>query len=931
MSEGASDARSGDGDGETAPDGAPDSHVDPEDPTGAPAKMAANREELTPMMTQYLELCEEYDDALVLFQVGDFYETFCEAAGTAARTLEITLTQREDSSGEYPMAGIPMDNAAGYVETLLDAGFRVAVADQIQEPEEASGVVDRAVTRIVTPGTVVDEELLAAGTNNYAAALTRADAAGDGDAGAGADADTDSDRQAAYAVAFVDVSTGECRVTGGTAAVVQDELDRYAPAELVTGPGVDADAFDAGAMHTPFDEAAFALEAARERAGAYVARPEAVFARPAETRAAGALLAYAEYTQGVDAGGLSAVTRVVRYDPTEAMRLDRTALESLEVFENRAGGDDHTLMGVLDRTSSALGRRELTHWLRRPLVDRPAIERRLDAVEAFVGDGLVRETVRDLLRDVYDVERLITRVSRGRANARDLRSLKSTLDVVPELREALAGVDCEPLAQRRAALDELEDVRGLIGRAIAEEPPIEVTEGGVIREGFDDDLDELRAAEREGREWIASLEAGERERTGIDSLEVGFNEVHGYYIEVTDPNLDRVPDDYTRRQTLKNSERFYTPELKEREDEILGAAERADSREYELFAEVRGAVADEAERIQHVAGIVAELDVLATLAAVAVDRDYVRPSFGADGIHVEAGRHPVVETTTEFVPNDADLRAARFAIVTGPNMSGKSTYMRQVALICLLAQVGSFVPADDARLPVLDRIFTRIGASDDIAGGRSTFMREMSELTTILHEATADSLVLLDEVGRGTSTADGRAIAWAVTEFLHDEVGATTLFATHYHGLTRLADRLEGVCNLHFTVDRSGELSFLHSVVEGPSSASYGVDVARMAGVPDAVIERSRGLLDGLPGERQPDREYRDGDGAAASAPATNGHPTGEAGTGRDRPPSDGNGGLPADLAAHLRGLRLAETTPLEALQELDRVQRRLSEGGDRR
>jgi DNA mismatch repair protein MutS len=487
MSEGTSDARGDHGnrasDPEETPgpdrdpdrDGGAGSTVDPEDPTGAPSKMAANREQLTPMMTQYLELCERYDDALVLFQVGDFYETFCEAAETAARTLEITLTQREDSSGEYPMAGIPIDNAAGYVETLLESGVRVAVADQVQEPEEATGVVDRAVTRIVTPGTVVDEELLAAGTNNYAAALTRAGgvdgttAAGDGGSG--------------YAVAFVDVSTGECRVTSGSAPVVQDELDRYAPAELVTGPAVEADGFDAAAMHTPFEPEAFEFDRACERAGAYVVRPEAVFDRPVETRAAGALLAYAEYTQGVEPGGLSAVTRVIRYDPSEAMRLDRTAIDSLELFENRTGGgsDGRTLMGVLDRTASAPGRRELTHWLRRPLVDRAAIERRLDAVEAFVTAGLVREEVRELLRDEYDVERLITRASRGRANARDLRSLKQTLDVVPQLRAALAEVDSEPLTDRRDALDELEDVRGLIGRAIAEDPPIEVTEGDVIR------------------------------------------------------------------------------------------------------------------------------------------------------------------------------------------------------------------------------------------------------------------------------------------------------------------------------------------------------------------------------------------------------------------------------------------------------------------
>jgi len=934
-------------------DAAPDLDPDPDDPTGAPAKMAANRDALTPMMTQYLELCEDHEDALVLFQVGDFYETFCEAAECAARVLEITLTKREDSSGTYPMAGIPMDSAASYVETLLDAGFRVAVADQIQDPDEASGVVDRAVTRVVTPGTVVEDELLAAGTNNYVACLAR----GEGADGVG-------DGEDAHAVAFVDVSTGECRVTGGSVTLVQDELDRYAPAELVAGPAVDLDAFDVAGMCTPFRESAFEAGEARERAGEYVGRPGRVFDAPAEIRAAGAVLAYAEYTQGADPGGLSAVTRVVRYDPGAAMGLDRTALESLEVFENREGGDERTLASVVDETQCALGRRELTHWLRRPLVDRGQIERRHDAVGALVSGTVAREELREHLRDVYDVERLITRVSRGRANARDLRSLKDTLDVVPEVKAALADVTCEPVAERREALDELDDVRGLVGRAVAAEPPIEVTEGGVIREGFDEELDRLRAAEREGREWVADLEERERERTGIDSLAVGFNEVHGYYIEVTDPNLDRVPEDYTRRQTLKNSERFYTPELKEREDEILGAAERADAREYELFSEVREEVAAEAGRVQRVAETLAELDVLAALSHVAVERDYVRPEVGADAIRIEAGRHPVVETTEPtFVPNDADLREERFAVVTGPNMSGKSTYMRQVALVCLLAQVGSFVPADAADLPVLDRIFTRVGASDDIAGGRSTFMREMSELTTILHAATDESLVLLDEVGRGTSTADGRAIAWAVSEFIHDEVGATTLFATHYHELTRLADARPGVRNLHFTVDRSGEeLTFLHSVVEGPSSASYGVDVARLAGVPGTVIERSRALLDGLPApdsasdsspdpgtDRNPVGRSGDGHDATPTGRATDAgsEPSPERAPGprQIEPDADGGGagsrdgaartrdggdgdagaaGLSPDLAGRIRGLRLAETTPLEALVELDRLQRRL-------
>jgi DNA mismatch repair protein MutS len=523
-------------------------------------------------------------------------------------------------------------------------------------------------------------------------------------------------------------------------------------------------------------------------------------------------------------------------------------------------GAGDTLFDVIDKSASALGRRCLTRWLRRPLVERRAIETRLDAVDALVEASVERTELQDGLANAYDLERLVGRVSRGRAHARDLRSLQATLSVVPDLIETLDGIDA--LAPYRERLDPLEAVADLIDSAIVDEPPTELTEGGVIKPSFDAELDELRTTEREGRQWVAELEAAERERTGIDSLSVGHNQVHGYYIEVTNPNLDRVPDDYTRRQTLKNSERFYTPELKERENEIFGAAERADSLEYELFCEVRREVAAETERIQALATALAELDAICSLATVAAEGDYIRPQFhdgSADsgGINIEGGRHPVVETTQDsFVPNDADLSQGEVAIITGPNMSGKSTYMRQVALTCLLAQIGSFVPAEAAGLPVLDRIFTRVGASDDIAGGQSTFMREMSELTEILHDASEDSLVLLDEVGRGTSTADGLAIAQATTEFIHDELGATTLFATHYHGLTELADEREGVVNRHFAATREGdEVTFLHRVAPGASSASYGIEVARMAGVPETVVDRARSVVesaDGSQAERGP-------------------------------------------------------------------------------
>jgi DNA mismatch repair protein MutS len=959
--------------------------ADREVATGLPPGIAAAREELTPMLSQYADLCAAHEDALVLFQVGDFYEAFCEAAEVVARVCEVTLTERSDSTGDYPMAGIPIDNAAPYLESLLDAGYRVAVGDQVEDAEQASGLVDRAVTEVITPGTVVEDDLLEAGTTNYVAAVA---AAGKGAGGGSGDASG----SAPVGLAAVDVSTGECLVTSGGRDAIAGELDRIAPAELIAGPDAPAfepsDAENGWTLHE-YDPGAFERRAATERLEPYLPAPDRRFEADAELRAAGAVLAYAEYTQGDD-GPLSYVTRIRRYDPRDRLRLDAAAQRSLELFENRGLGASDTLFDVLDETSCALGRRCLERWLRRPLVDVEAIRSRHDAVGELAARTLVREGIADALAAAYDLERLVGRVSRGRADARDLRSLHATLAVVPELKATLAGADggggadgdpsedadrprTDHLRDLRDRLDELAEIRELIDGAIAVNPPPEITDGGVIREGFDDDLDALRATEREGREWVSDLEAAERERTGIDSLSVGHNQVHGYYIEVTDANLDRVPDDYHRRQTLKNSERYYTPELKEREEEIVGAAERADALEYELFADVRERVAGETERIQGLADALAELDAIRSLATVAVEGDYVRPDIRDDpdaGVEIEGGRHPVVERAEEsFVPNDVDLPRGSVAVITGPNMSGKSTYMRAVALATVLAQTGSFVPAQTASLPVFDRLFTRVGASDDIAGGQSTFMREMSELTEILHDAGPDSLVLLDEVGRGTATTDGRAIARAAAEFVHDELGATALFATHYHGLTDLADERERVFNLHFTATREdGDVTFLHRVVPGASSSSYGVEVAELAGVPAPVVERSRSLVDaetagpsdGEPvsggrgpdaptegsdpptGERDPDdvslREFLAeegaGDDAGGEANDDGDAPTADDGTGVDetgaaRVGGDGpEDGAESDLAAELRDLDLARMTPIEALNALHDLQSRLDDGG---
>jgi DNA mismatch repair protein MutS len=859
---------------------------------GPPEKLADRADELTPMLSQYYELCTEYEQSLVLFQVGDFYEAFCEAAEIVSRLLEVTLTQREDSTGEYAMAGIPIDNAESYVETLLDAGYRVAIADQVQDPEEATGVVDRAVTRVLTPGTLTEDELLAGDANTFVAAIAHGETI-DADAGS-------------YALALLDVSTGEFVATSaGEWETIRDEIGRFAPAEAITDCEAVIEELPADCTISPFDGTVFERARATDRLQRYFSEPETLLASPAEMRACGAVLAYAEYARGGEVDRLDYLNHLTRYDPREYMLLDAVAVRSLELFERRTvhGEDDATLAGVVDETVTAMGSRRLTEWLRRPLVDTEPIRARHEAVGELVASVRTREQLREHLRSVYDLERLISRVARNRANARDLRSLAGTLSVVPSVGEALADVETPRLCELRDALDPLEDVRELIADAIVEDPPIELTEGGVIEDSYHDRLERLRSTEREGKAWIDDLEATERERTGIDSLKVGYNSVHGYYIEVTKPNLDLVPEEYQRRQTLKNAERFVTPALKEREEQIKSAEGQADELEYQLFSKVRSTVGDESERVQTLADALASLDALAAFADVAAQYDYCRPEIVEDRvIEIDGGRHPIVERRqSAFVPNDARLAPAeRVAVITGPNMSGKSTYMRQIALLVVLAQAGSFVPAAGATIGPVDRIFTRVGASDDIAGGRSTFMIEMLELAEILGDASDASLVLLDEVGRGTSTADGFAIARAITEYIHDEIGALTLFATHHHDLTRTADSLDAGCNLHFEADqRDGEIEFDHEVTRGAATASYGVEVAREAGVPGPVVDRAQSILAGA------------GDQELRSEPAL----------------ASGGATLDDDTAAAIAALRetdVATLTPIEALNRLAEITRTL-------
>ncbi|GAA6756051.1 DNA mismatch repair protein MutS [Thermus thalpophilus] len=755
---------------------------------------------LPPLLQQYVELRDRYPDYLLLFQVGDFYECFGEDAERLARALGLVLTHKTSKDFTTPMAGIPIRAFDAYAERLLKMGFRLAVADQVEPAEEAEGLVRREVTQLLTPGTLVQETLLPKEANYLAAIAT-----GDG-----------------WGLAFLDVSTGEFKGTLlRSKSALYDELFRHRPAEVLLAPELrENEAFLAEfrkrfpvmLSEAPFDP---------EGEGPLALR-----------RAQGALLAYARSTQG---GALS-VRPFRYYDPGAFVRLPEATLRALEVFEPLRGQD--TLFAVLDETRTAPGRRLLQSWLRHPLLERGPLEARLDRVERFVREGALREGVRRLLFRLADLERLATRLELGRAGPRDLAALRRSLEILPELK-ALLGEE--------AILPDLGALREDLKAALVDEPPLKLSEGGLIREGYDPDLDALKRAHAEGVAYFVALEEAEKERTGIPTLRVGYNAVFGYYLEVTRPYYERVPKEYRAVQTLKDRQRYTLPEMKEKERELYRLEALIRRREEEVFLAVRERAKKEAEALREAARVLAELDVFAALAEVAVRHGYTRPRFG-ERLCIRAGRHPVVERRTEFVPNDLEM-AHELVLVTGPNMAGKSTFLRQTALIALLAQMGSFVPAEEAELPLFDRILTRIGASDDLAGGKSTFMVEMEEVALILKEATQDSLVLLDEVGRGTSSLDGLAIATAVAEALHER-RCYALFATHYFELTALS--LPRLKNLHVAAkEEEGGLVFYHQVLPGPASKSYGVEVARMAGLPEEVVERAKALLQAMAARRE--------------------------------------------------------------------------------
>ena len=869
--------------------------------------------ELTPMMQQYGRIKAEHRDAILLFRMGDFYETFLEDAKIASRVLGIALTTRDKGSqNPIPLAGIPHHALESYLSRLVAAGHKVAICDQVEDPKSAKGLVRREVTEIITPGTVLSSSMLNEKRASFLLALAPA-----GDV---------------VGLARLDPSTGEFSVSEHAPDEVRREVLRADAAEIVVPEG-RADVVTsllADVTHIPvtrLPDWEFALDAAHETLRKHfgVANLDGfgIAGLTEGLAAAGAALRYLKDLKKRDLKQITALRKVGRADH---MVLDETTQRNLELVEPLEQGlPGATLLGVLDGTRTPMGARLLRHWVLYPLVDLGAISDRLDAVEDFASAPADARTLAETLAELCDVPRVAGRVGSGHAGPRDLAALRRALELLPEVVAGLRAFRSEAVGRRASAVPGLSHVAELIGSAIVDSPPPSLREGGVIRDGYDARLDELRSLARDGKAWIAALQASERKRTGIQSLRVGYNRVFGYYIEVTKPYLHLVPGDYAAKQTLVGGERFVTPELKEHESRVLTAEEETVRLEQEAFERLRAHLAEFAAPIQEASRIVAEVDALLSLARAAVENRYVRPQVNdGDALAVEAGRHPVVERLLEseaFVPNDVELTRTdrQVLLITGPNMAGKSTYLRQVALICIMAQMGSFVPARSACVGLVDRVFTRIGATDALARGRSTFLVEMSETANILRNATPRSLVLLDEVGRGTSTFDGLAIAWAVTEHLHDGAGSRprTLFATHYHELTELADVLPGVKNMNALVKESGgSIAFLRKIVPGAADQSYGIDVAKLAGIPEAVVVRAREVLRNLEATQYtPDSVPRLAGGEHG--------PLAESGVQLhlfDRAESE--------IEREIATLDLERMTPLEAMERLLELRKRVTSGG---
>jgi DNA mismatch repair protein MutS len=848
----------------------------------------------TPLMRQYHSIKQQAPNALLMFRLGDFYELFYDDAITAARELEITLTSRNKEKGQaIPMCGVPYHAAEGYLSRLIQKGYRVAICEQMEEASAGKKLVRREVTRVVTPGTVTESSLLRSHENNYLAAICR--------------------NGTRAGLAHVDISTGEFRATEMDAADLDAALENLNVREVLAAESVTR----LTGLKTALEDWVFNLDYGERSLLDHFRLLSldgcGLNGRPLAVSASGAILHYLRDTQK---SALDHLDRPSFYDRSDSMILDAVTVRNLELLEPLFAGEskESTLIYVLDQTSTGMGGRLLRQRLLRPCLQLEEIEARLDALQETLQATIARSEIRKLLGSVLDLERLLAKLTLGTAGPRELMALGRSLEIVPKLKERAAAFESARLKGISSALDDIPELRDRILSAIADEPPPNLSDGGTIRAGFHAELDELRDISRNSRQYIAEIELRERGRTGIQSLKVRFNNVFGYYIEISKSNLQHAPSDYERKQTLVNAERFTTPELKELESKILDAEEKMLALEREIFQQLRLFAAEHASRIRQTAAAIAELDVTCALAQVAAENRYIRPGFSDSGeIRIVAGRHPVIEKLTEkdatrFIPNDLyfDTESQFIAVITGPNMGGKSTYLRQAAAIVILAQTGSFVPADSAMLSIVDRVFTRIGAADNLARGRSTFMVEMTETAVILNTATSRSLVVLDEIGRGTSTYDGLSLAWAVIEHIHRRIRARTLFATHYHELTELADQLPGVRNLHVSVKEAGDqVIFLRKVAPGCADRSYGIEVARLAGLPVSVIERAREILSLHEKSEQAVTEEL----------------TPRASTGVQiqmfQP-------VNYEIAERIRNLKLDELRPIEALQLLNELQREL-------
>jgi DNA mismatch repair protein MutS len=807
--------------------------------------------EYSPMMQNYLATKEQYKDCILFYRLGDFYEMFFDDAIVASRELEITLTGKACGLEERaPMCGIPHHAVEIYLSRLIAKGYKVAICEQLEDPKTAKGIVKRDVIRVVTPGTVIETNMLEEKKNNYIMSISK--------------------KGMYYGLGICDISTGDFYATQikleeNNFEKLLDEYARYSPAEIVVNLAMGSSEKELNILKdrnntfvTVRDDKTFEEDSEKllnlytivdgfEKEKDNFENEELVVS------AINGLLNYFTETQKVK---LEHINKIKVYEVRKFMALDINARRSLELTERmRDKSKRGTLIWVLDKTSTSMGGRLLRRWVNDPLLDLKEINERLEAVKELKENMMLRGDITEILKKVYDIERLAGKISYGNANARDMISLKNSLSNLPELKSVLSTTNSEMLNTLYQRLDELKDIYTLIDNSIVEEPPISVKEGGMIKKGFNKDIDEYREASTQGKNWIIALEAKEKEKTGIRNLKVGYTKVFGYYIEVTKSFLNQVPDNYIRKQTLTGGERFVTEELKQIEDKILGSEEKVVSLEYEIFTQIRNEIAKNIERLQTSANTIANVDVLTSLAIVAEDNNYVCPTVNdEDVIDIKAGRHPVIEKmidSGEFVENDTylDCDGTRVAMITGPNMAGKSTYMRQVAIITLMAQIGSFVPAQEATIGIVDKIFTRVGASDDLSSGQSTFMVEMNEVANILKDATPKSLVILDEIGRGTSTYDGLSIAWAVAEYIadKDKIGCKTLFATHYHELLQLEEKVEGIKNFQVAVKEKGEdIIFLRKIIEGGTDESYGIHVAKLAGVPRSVVTRANKILHSL-------------------------------------------------------------------------------------